>query len=123
MSVGVHTGGFDFFRVGASHQELIVAGPAATSTTKMEQAAEAGQIVVSSSTAARGSRPERSASRSGDGLLLRWRSVVSGGPGSVAVRSRRRRGRSQAGIPVALRELLRTVAQASRGTVLPASAS
>ena len=33
MSVGVHTGAFHFFRVGDSHRELIVAGPAATMTT------------------------------------------------------------------------------------------
>ena len=30
MSVGVHTGRFDFFLVGGSHRELIVTGPAAT---------------------------------------------------------------------------------------------
>src|SRR5436190_8711534 len=35
MSVGLHSGAFDFFRVGASHHELLVAGPSAPSTTRM----------------------------------------------------------------------------------------
>ena len=30
MSVGVHSGPFEFFLVGSSHRELVVAGPAAT---------------------------------------------------------------------------------------------
>ena len=51
MSVGVHSGLFNFFLVGSRHKELLVTGPAATQTVLMEQAAEAGEIVVSSSTA------------------------------------------------------------------------
>jgi class 3 adenylate cyclase len=51
MSVGVHSGSFDFFLVGESHRELIVAGPAATETTEMEAAAGAGQILISPATA------------------------------------------------------------------------
>jgi class 3 adenylate cyclase/tetratricopeptide (TPR) repeat protein len=51
MSVGVHTGMFHFFLVGDEHRELLVTGPAATQTTLMEQTAEAGEIVVSPSTA------------------------------------------------------------------------
>ena len=51
MSVGVHSGPFDFFMVGESHRELIVAGPAATATTAMESAASAGQILLSPATA------------------------------------------------------------------------
>ena len=51
MSVGVHTGTFHFFLVGDDHRELLVTGPAATQTTLMEQTAEAGEIVVSPSTA------------------------------------------------------------------------
>src|SRR5258708_9374477 len=53
MSVGLHSGAFDFFRVGATHHELLVAGPAATSTTRMEQTADAGEIVISAATAER----------------------------------------------------------------------
>ncbi|MGR0319509.1 adenylate/guanylate cyclase domain-containing protein [Agromyces sp. ZXT2-3] len=52
MSVGVHSGTFDFFLVGGSHREFIVAGPAATRTVQMEGAATAGRILVSPETAA-----------------------------------------------------------------------
>jgi class 3 adenylate cyclase len=50
MSAGIHSGTIHLFRVGRSHTELIVAGPGATTTTEMEKAAEAGEIVVSSAT-------------------------------------------------------------------------
>jgi class 3 adenylate cyclase len=36
MSVGIHSGSFDFFLVGASHRELVITGPAATATVDME---------------------------------------------------------------------------------------
>jgi class 3 adenylate cyclase/tetratricopeptide (TPR) repeat protein len=54
MSVGVHSGSFDFFLVGdpAEHRELIVSGPAATKTAAMEATANAGQVAVSTATAA-----------------------------------------------------------------------
>lgn len=52
MSVGVHSGAFDFFLVGESHREMIVAGPAATRTVEMEGAASAAQILISPETAA-----------------------------------------------------------------------
>ena len=51
MSVGVHSGGFDFFLVGGSHRELVLAGPAATMTVEAEGAAQAGQILLSADTA------------------------------------------------------------------------
>ena len=70
MSIGVHTGTFDFFLVGASHQELIVAGPAATRTVQMEAAASAAQILVSPETAALLPRSCIGAA-SGPGCLLR----------------------------------------------------
>jgi class 3 adenylate cyclase/tetratricopeptide (TPR) repeat protein len=50
MSIGVHTGNFDMFLVGSRYRELIVAGPAATQTARMEKIAERGQIVVSAAT-------------------------------------------------------------------------
>jgi class 3 adenylate cyclase/tetratricopeptide (TPR) repeat protein len=104
MSVGVHSGRFQFFRVGASHKELLVAGPAATATTRMEQIAEAGEIVVSTATAER--LPARAiGSPKGDGHLLRWRAVVEGGPGARAVRSVDP-AVIDLGIPVALRQHL-----------------
>jgi len=51
MSVGIHSGEFDFFLVGGTHRELIVTGPGATETVDMETAAEAGQILLSPSAA------------------------------------------------------------------------
>jgi class 3 adenylate cyclase/tetratricopeptide (TPR) repeat protein len=51
MSVGVHSGTFDFFLVGGSHRELIVTGPAATTVVEMEGTATAGEVVVSNALA------------------------------------------------------------------------
>jgi len=51
MSVGIHSGAFHFFEVGSRHRELVVTGPAATCTARMEAVAEAGEIVVSADTA------------------------------------------------------------------------
>jgi len=53
VSVGAHSGGFDFYLLGDRHRELIITGPAATETARMEGIAEAGQVVVSAATAAR----------------------------------------------------------------------
>ncbi len=47
MSVGIHAGSFHFFLVGERHLELLVTGPGATATARMEALAEAGEIVVS----------------------------------------------------------------------------
>ena len=47
MSVGVHSGSFDFFLAGGLHRELILVGPAATTTIAMESTADAGETVVS----------------------------------------------------------------------------
>ena len=52
MSQGIHTGLFHFFLVGGEHQELVVAGPAATETVEMESAADAGEILLSPAAAA-----------------------------------------------------------------------
>lgn len=52
MSVGLHTGSFDFFLVGESHRELVVAGAGATECCAMETAADAGEILLSPTTAA-----------------------------------------------------------------------
>ncbi|MCU1593961.1 MAG: tetratricopeptide repeat protein, partial [Frankiales bacterium] len=69
MSVGVHSGSFDFFLGGTRHHELVVAGPAATRTAVMEQTADAGEIVVSPETAAELPPGCRGAAK-GPGLLL-----------------------------------------------------
>ncbi len=74
MSIGIHAGVVHLFRVGSSHRELIVTGPAATTTTRMEKSAGTGEIVVSDATAA--ALPAGAATvPKGDGWLLRWRKV------------------------------------------------
>jgi class 3 adenylate cyclase/tetratricopeptide (TPR) repeat protein len=52
MHVGVHSDVFDFFLVGDSHRELLLAGTGVTTTVEMEGGAEAGEILVSETTAA-----------------------------------------------------------------------
>jgi class 3 adenylate cyclase/tetratricopeptide (TPR) repeat protein len=52
MHAGLHSGRFQFFLVGESHRELLVTGPSATRTVEMEAASEAGEILVSTETAA-----------------------------------------------------------------------
>ncbi|MGQ0847631.1 MAG: adenylate/guanylate cyclase domain-containing protein, partial [Actinomycetota bacterium] len=70
MSVGVHSGLFDFLLVGGSHRELIVAGQAATRTVEMESAATAGQVLLSPETAKALPRGSVGLAR-GPGFLLR----------------------------------------------------
>ena len=72
MSVGVHSGTVHLFRVGDSHKELILTGPAASMTTQMEETAVAGEVLISSVTKA--AIPEGAApGKKGDGWLLKWR--------------------------------------------------
>lgn len=52
MSVGIHSGTFHFFLVGTLHRELLVTGPGATTTARIEGVAEAGEIGLSPQTAA-----------------------------------------------------------------------
>jgi class 3 adenylate cyclase/tetratricopeptide (TPR) repeat protein len=78
MSVGVHSGAFDFFLVGGAHRELMVTGPAATTTVAMEGTAEAGEIVVSDATA--GMLPTGVLGEAkGEGTLLRRAPPASAG--------------------------------------------
>ncbi len=70
MSIGVNSGRFHFFLVGGSHREMLVTGPAATETVRMESAATAGEILLSPATAAH--LPERLVGQAkGPGRLLR----------------------------------------------------
>jgi class 3 adenylate cyclase/tetratricopeptide (TPR) repeat protein len=72
MSIGIHSGVIHLFRVGTSHHELVISGPAATVTTDMEATADPGEIVVSSAT--RAALPQTAAiTPKGRGWLLRWR--------------------------------------------------
>ena len=52
MSVGIHSGAFDFFLVGDIHRELVITGPGASMTVEMETVAEAGEVAISQATAA-----------------------------------------------------------------------
>lgn len=70
MSVGVHSGAFALFVVGGTSRELLITGPAASRVVRMEQAAQAGQILVSPETAARLS-PACLGQPRGEGRLLR----------------------------------------------------
>lgn len=70
MSIGVNSGRFHFFLVGGSHRELLITGPAATGTVRMENAATAGEILLGPTTAAM--LPERILGQAkGPGRLLR----------------------------------------------------
>jgi len=70
MSVGIHSGRFQFYVVGGDHLELVIAGPAATQTVLMESTASAGEILLSSATASL-LEPRLVGRPKGDGLLLR----------------------------------------------------
>ena len=77
MHAGLHSGRFQFFLVGESHRELLIAGPAATRTVEMEGTSEAGEILVSTET---GSvlDADTLAEEKGDGRLLRSAPEVRG---------------------------------------------
>jgi class 3 adenylate cyclase/tetratricopeptide (TPR) repeat protein len=104
MSVGIHSGTFHLFRVGDSHRELLVTGPAATATTRMEQTADPGEIVVSHATAACLPQGAIGAAK-GDGHLVRWRHVVEEGPGPIPARPVTGTA-VESSVPVALRTRL-----------------
>src|SRR5262245_45867069 len=70
MHAGLHSGLFQFFLVGESHRELLVAGPAASRTVEMEAASEAGEILLSPE-AAKLLDPDTLGEEKGPGRLLR----------------------------------------------------
>ena len=77
MSVGLHSGSVHLFTLTGSHRELIVAGPASSHVNLMEGTADAGEIVVSSST--RDLLPDGATGKAkGEGWLLRWRTSKAG---------------------------------------------
>jgi class 3 adenylate cyclase/tetratricopeptide (TPR) repeat protein len=77
MHAGLHSGRFQFFLVGNSHRELLIAGPAATRTVEMEAASEAGEILLSAETAALLGDEELNEEH-GNGRLLRTAPIVRG---------------------------------------------
>jgi class 3 adenylate cyclase/tetratricopeptide (TPR) repeat protein len=52
MHVGLNTGRFRFFLVGGSHRELLLCGPEVSQTAEMEDASEAGEILLAPTTSA-----------------------------------------------------------------------
>ena len=103
MSVGVHSGQFLLFVVGASHRELVITGPAATETVLMEGTADAGEIVVSPATA-RLLPAACLGEQKGPGILLRR--APGGTPEARDLVSTPTRADLAIGIPVALRDHL-----------------
>lgn len=85
ISIGAHSGAFHLFLVGDRTRELVVAGPNTTLTMKSEAAAEAGQIVVSPSTAAL-LGPGSTRARDDGELMVTWR---KGAVDAVPVPTRR----------------------------------
>ena len=69
IACGIHSGECDFFLVGSSHGELIVAGPAASAVLRLEDLAEGGEILVSAQTAAQLEPQLLDAEREGARLL------------------------------------------------------
>lgn len=104
MSVGIHSGPTHLFRVGESHQELVIAGPGGTTTTTMEHTAEPGEILVSAGTRDR-LEPGATGERKGDGYLLRWRTAHCTPLGAIE-RVESNEAAVQAWIPTALRDFL-----------------
>lgn len=84
MSVGVHSGGFQFFLVGDSHRELVITGPAASQTVAMESAAEAGEILLSPATAAALDKRLLGATKAGGYLLKKAPAISPGEPEPAA---------------------------------------
>src|SRR5271165_3164797 len=107
MSVGVHSGTVNLFMVGTSHRELLICGPAASTTVKMEQTAEAGEIVVSRATAD-AMQPSHVGAPKGHGFLVRTRRVVTEGPGPLPMRPVPREAVAMC-LPVGLRTRLGAV--------------
>jgi class 3 adenylate cyclase/tetratricopeptide (TPR) repeat protein len=70
MSIGVNSGRFQFFVVGDSHRELILAGPAVTQTVELEAAAGAGEILLGAATANALTPDELGASKA-PGILMK----------------------------------------------------
>ena len=68
MSIGLHSGAFRFFLVGALHRELVLAGREASLAVETESAANAGEIAVSPATAA--ALPASAVRARDDGVLL-----------------------------------------------------
>lgn len=100
MSVGVHSGRFHLFLAGESHRELVVTGPAASETVRMESAAGAGEILLSPATAALVDRDALGAMKD-EGYLLK-RAPIAALPAGAEPAGARTRQDLAAFVPVAI---------------------
>jgi class 3 adenylate cyclase/tetratricopeptide (TPR) repeat protein len=93
MSIGIHSGDFDFYLVGdpEQHRELLLSGPEVSHCVHLENSAGPGEIAVSLSTIAR-IGPGFAGKAVGEGMLLKGcpdppRIVAVAAPESVDVRT------------------------------------
>ena len=105
---GIYSGACHFFLVESSHRELVVAGPAATATIRLEDEADAGEVLVSPATAAAVGPEWLAGERGGAALLALDREPDAAAPPVVETPT----GRPSAlelepFVPVALRSYLR----------------
>lgn len=86
VSTGAHAGEFHLMLVGAPHRELVVLGPGTTAAVSCENAANAGEIVVSHAMASL--LPAGSVKPRDDGqLMLRWRAAPAAPSGRLPARA------------------------------------
>jgi class 3 adenylate cyclase/tetratricopeptide (TPR) repeat protein len=79
VSIGVDTGPIDIYLLGHDHRELLVVGPTASGTARMEALADAGEVAVSTRTAAL-LDPACLGLPKGEALLLAARPVATAMP-------------------------------------------
>ena len=103
MSVGAHRGTFLFTLVGDAHRELVLTGPGATTTVRMEAAASADEVLVSASMA-EGLDPSWLGNEKDGGRLLRLSRVDRALPAQPF--ARRRSPQAARAVPEALRDHL-----------------
>ncbi len=103
VSAGVHSDTFQCFLVGDSHRELIITGPAMTTTVEMEAAANSGETVVSATTASALPAGLVTEPR-GEGFLLPRGASLPDSSGLRLPDRELHEGQLLAGIPAALRE-------------------
>jgi len=112
MSAGVHSGEVLAFLAGTRHRELVIAGPAATLTARLQRAAGPGQAAISHPTAALLGAVQPGGA-AGPGVLLRSAPRAQREARTGAVPGAGRRGRAGAGLglggclPVPVAERLR----------------
>jgi class 3 adenylate cyclase/tetratricopeptide (TPR) repeat protein len=106
MSTGIYSGTCHFFLVESSHKELVIAGPAATATIRLEDEAEAGEVLVSPATAADVGPEWLAGERGGAALLALDREPDAAAPPIVEDADRPAPVELEAFVPVALRSYL-----------------